>query len=378
MLYYHSFIFNSSFFQVFYEFLRTFFYRSFSLSCFCFCDKILVMKKNRQKIIKYEKTLLLWIPFLIILAAVAVLIPQVTKILDRGRMYSITENIGALVPVVPESQIISEVKVNQELAPQEAVPETVETAEPESPYGWKKNTGGKLRYINPDGSYLQGLKYISNKLYYFDASGNCASRIGTDVSFYNGSINWRALKKVGIDFVIIRLGGRGWGTGATLYEDSRFFNNLVAAKAAGLDVGVYFFTSAVNTLEIRQEASLVIDRLRGFSLELPVFFDTELSGNYPNGRADKLSMAQRTELAKQFCTIMEKHGYQAGIYASESYLNDEVNYNALSQYCIWMASYTENNELPSQKYLYNIWQLSDRGRLPGISGYCDINVIFED
>ena len=120
MLYYHSFIFNSSFFQVFYEFLRTFFYRSFSLSCFCFCDKILVMKKNRQKIIKYEKTLLLWIPFLIILAAVAVLIPQVTKILDRGRMYSITENIGELVPVVPESQIISEVKVNQELAPQEA------------------------------------------------------------------------------------------------------------------------------------------------------------------------------------------------------------------------------------------------------------------
>ena len=336
------------------------------------------MKKNRQKIIKYEKTLLLWIPFLIILAAVAVLIPQVTKILDRGRMYSITENIGELVPVVPESQIISEVKVNQELAPQEAVPETVETAEPESLYGWKKNTGGKLRYINPDGSYLQGLKYISNKLYYFDASGNCASRIGTDVSFYNGSINWRALKKVGIDFVIIRLGGRGWGTGATLYEDSRFFNNLGAAKAAGLDVGVYFFTSAVNTLEIRQEASLVIDRLRGFSLELPVFFDTELSGNYPNGRADKLSMAQRTELAKQFCTIMEKHGYQAGIYASESYLNDEVNYNALSQYCIWMASYTENNELPSQKYLYNIWQLSDRGRLPGISGYCDINVIFED
>ena len=334
------------------------------------------MKKIRQKLLKHEKMFLLWIPFLVILAAVAVLIPQVTRILDSGRMYSITENIGDLVPIVPESEIISEVKVNQELAPQEAVPEPVETSEPSSPYGWQKDESGQLRYINPDGSYLQGLKYIGNRLYYFDADGVCASRVGVDVSFYNGSINWRALKKVGVDFVILRLGGRGWGSGAMLYDDSLFFNNINAAKAAGLDVGVYFFTAAVNALEIRQEASMVIDRLRGFSLELPVFFDTEYSGNYPNGRADSLSMAQRTELAKQFCTIMEKHGYQAGIYTSESYLHDEINYDALSQYCIWMASYTENNELPSQEYSYDIWQLSDRGRLPGISGYCDINVMF--
>ena len=334
------------------------------------------MKKIRQKLLKHEKMFLLWIPFLVILAAVAVLIPQVTRILDSGRMYSITENIGDLVPIVPESEIISEVKVNQELAPQEAVPEPVETSEPSSPYGWQKDESGRLRYINPDGSYLQGLKYIGNRLYYFDADGVCASRVGVDVSFYNGSINWRALKKVGVDFVILRLGGRGWGSGAMLYDDSLFFNNINAAKAAGLDVGVYFFTAAVNALEIQQEASLVIDRLRGFSLELPVFFDTEYSGNYPNGRADSLSMAQRTELAKQFCTIMEKHGYQAGIYTSESYLHDEINYDALSQYCIWMASYTENNELPSQEYSYDIWQLSDRGRLPGISGYCDINVMF--
>ena len=348
--------------------------RYFSINQKAGCD----MKKIRQKLLKYEKALLIWVPFFVILAAIAVLIPQVTKILDSGRMYSITENIGDLVPIVPESQIISEVKVNQELAPQEAVPETVETPEPSSPYGWKKDENGKLRYLNPDGSYIQGLKYIDNRLYYFDANGVCASRVGTDVSFYNGSINWRALKKAGIDFVIIRLGGRGWGSGGTLYDDSLFFNNLNAAKAAGLDVGVYFFTAAANSLEIRQEASLVIDRLQGFSLDLPVFFDTELSGNYPKGRADGLSMAQRTQLAKQFCTIMEMHGYQAGIYASESYLHDEINYDALSQYCIWMASYTENNDLPSGQYDYDIWQLSDRGRLPGISGYCDINVMFAE
>ena len=336
------------------------------------------MKNIRQRLVKYEKALLLWVPFLVILAAITVLIPQVTKILDNGRMYSITENIGDLVPIVPESQIISEVKTNQELAPEEAVPEVIETAEPSSSYGWQKNKDGKLRYINPDGSYLQGLKYIDNKIYYFDENGRCASRVGVDVSFYNGSINWRALKKAGIDFVILRIGGRGWGSGGMLYDDSCYFNYINGAKAAGLDVGVYFFTSAVNYLEIRQEASLVIDRLRGFSLEMPVFFDSELSGNYPKGRADVLSMALRTELAKQFCIIMEKHGYQAGIYTSESYLQDEVNYDALSQYCIWMASYTENNALPSQKCPYDIWQMSDRGRLPGISGYCDINVIFED
>ena len=80
------------------------------------------MKRFRKQLMKYEKALLLWVPFLIILAALAVLIPQITKIMDNGRIYSITENIGDLVPIVPESQIISEVKVNQELAPQEAVP----------------------------------------------------------------------------------------------------------------------------------------------------------------------------------------------------------------------------------------------------------------
>ena len=153
------------------------------------------MKKIRQLISRYEKLFLLWLPFFIILATLAVFIPQLTSILSGDRSYSITESIGELVPVVPESEIISEVKVNQELAPQEAVPETVETAEPASPYGWKQNETGKLRYLNPDGSFLQGLKYIDNKLYYFDAEGICASRIGVDVSFYNGSINWKALKK---------------------------------------------------------------------------------------------------------------------------------------------------------------------------------------
>ena len=336
------------------------------------------MKKIRQLITKHEKLLMLWVPLFVILAAVTVLVPQVARILNGNREYSITESIGELVPVVPESEILSEVKVNQELAPQEAVPEVVETAEPSSPYGWAVNAYGKRVYTNPDGTYLHGLKYIDNRLYYFDSNGVCADRIGVDVSFYNGSINWNALKKAGIDFALLRLGGRGWGSGGTLYNDSFFFNYLNGAQDAGLDVGVYFYTSAVNALELQQEASLVVSKLHGYSPELPVFFDAELSGNYPNGRADGLSMAQRTELARQFCSIMEKHGYKAGIYASESFLTDQVNYEALSQYCIWMASYTENNELPSQAKHYDIWQFTDRGRLPGISGYCDINVIFEE
>ena len=157
---------------------------------------------------------------------------------------------------------------------------------------------------------------------------------------------------------------------------SLFFNYLNGAKAAGLNVGVYFYSAAVNQLEAVQEASLVVQRLRGFSLEMPVYLDIEYSGNYPGGRADTLSMAKRMENIKAFCRTIENAGYSAGIYSSEIFFPDELSLDALSRYDIWMASYTENNALPSQKVPYNIWQLTDRGRLPGISGTCDINVMF--
>lgn len=334
------------------------------------------MKKFLLYLAHHEKAVLLWLPCLALALASVLLVPQIMQIsaARKAEHYDLIENIQEL-PVVDGREIPDEVKTNQELAPEEAIPEVIETPPP-SPFGWKTNDDGKRIYLREDGTLLRGLKYIDNQIYYFLENGVCAENVGVDVSFYNGSVNWKALKKIGIDFVILRIGGRGWGQGGTLYDDWCFFSSLNSAKAAGLKVGAYFYSAATNLAEAAQEASLAVNRLHGTALELPVFFDSEYSGNYPNGRSDPLSMAERTEIAKVFCRIVEKAGYKAGIYSSESFLNDELNFDALADYQIWMANYTENDLIPTPGHRFDIWQFTDRGRLPGINGSCDINVIF--
>ena len=334
------------------------------------------MKKLLRYLVRHEKAVLLWLPCLALALASVLLVPQIMQIsaARKAGQIPISQSAEELT-VVDAREIPDEVKAPQEIAPEEAIPEVIETPPP-SPYGWKTDENGQRIYLREDGSLLRGLKYIDNKIYYFLENGVCATSVGADVSFYNGSVNWKALKKAGVDFVILRIGGRGWGQGGTLYDDWCFFSSLNSAKAAGLNVGAYFYSAATNLAEAAQEAVLAVDRLHGISLELPLFFDSEYSGNYPNGRSDPLSMAERTEIAKVFCRLVERAGYKAGIYASESFLKDELNFDALSEYQIWMANYTEDGRLPTPSHRFDIWQFTDRGRLPGISGNCDINVIF--
>lgn len=325
---------------------------------------------------KTEKVLLLWLPCLVILLAGAFLVPQLKQILSPASDYVPVENIEELVQVVSDTDIPEEVKTPQMIAPVEVIPVETESYPSSSPYGWQEAEDGSRFYILQDGTRAYGLRYIDDQLEYFDQNGRSAKTIGIDVSFYNGTVNWEAVKKAGIDFAIIRIGGRGWGSGGTLYKDSLYFNYLNGAKAAGLDVGVYFYSAATNEAEAIQEASLAVSLLKKFDLDLPVFFDTELSGNYPKGRADLIHMANRVEITNAFCRVIENAGYEAGIYASESFLSDELNYPAVKDRCIWMASYTENNALPFRITDFDIWQLTDRGRITGVSGSCDINVIF--
>ena len=219
-----------------------------------------------------------------------------------------------------------------------------------------------------------GLHYEEDGIAFGDSTGRAASAVGVDTSFYNGKVNWKELKKSGIDFAIIRIGGRGWGNGA-LYTDDWFHNSLYSAQKAGLDTGVYFYSMAANRPEAKREALYVIEKLDGLELELPIYFDMEFSGDYPYGRTDKMGTASRVELALEFCETIEAAGYSAGIYANESFLKDELNMDALSAYPVWVASYTENNVMPGIEN-FAIWQFTDSARLPGISGYCDLNVCF--
>ncbi len=160
---------------------------------------------------------------------------------------------------------------------------------PESPFGWKEHEGARYFFL-PNGYALTGLHRIDGKLRYFNERGQCAESLGVDVSYHNKSIDWDAVRADGIDFAIVRLGYRGWETGI-LHPDTDFEQNLRGAKEAGLRVGVYVYSTAVNAAEANEEASFVLAMLNGFPLDLPVYFDTEQSGEYPNGRADRLSKA---------------------------------------------------------------------------------------
>ena len=194
---------------------------------------------------------------------------------------------------------------------------------------------------------------------------------GIDVSKYQYNIDWNAVKASGIDFAIIRVGYRGYGTGA-LVEDPYFRKNIKGANAAGVKVGLYFYSQAVNETEAVEEASMVIRLIQetGGRVSYPIYFDTEkVAGD--TGRADGISRDQRTRNAVAFCNAIQNAGYRAGVYSYASWFYNNLNMASLTGYSIWIAQYRDNLDF---KYNYDIWQYTSSGTVPGISTRVDMNV----
>lgn len=212
-------------------------------------------------------------------------------------------------------------------------------------------------------------------LRYYDENGREAAGIGVDVSYYNNQIDWFALKAEGYDFAIIRLGGRGWGTGS-LYGDRLTQTFLREAQAAGMQLGAYFYSTARNPSEALEEAQASLAEINGIALDLPVFIDMELSGDYPAGRSDSLSPSERAAVIETFCEAVSKAGYQAGLYASEGYCRFNLDYQAVTQYPLWLASYTVNDQIPQYIDGFAFWQQSDSAYAGGIDGPFDLDLFF--
>lgn len=236
---------------------------------------------------------------------------------------------------------------------------------------------GRTYYLGRGGEAVTGLRQIDGRLYYFDFYGVKAKKLGIDVSYHNKGINWPAVKAAGIDFAILRVGYRGYETGL-LWEDERFVQNLRGAKAAGLALGVYVYSTAVNPVEARQEADLVIRSLGGVALDYPVFFDTEQSDQYPLGRADRLSQAARAQIVRAFCDRVRDAGCTPGVYSGINFLKNHLAYSSYSPYYTWLANYTRRNRLPIFPYPYDMWQFTSAGRVNGVRGAVDMNVILQN
>lgn len=193
---------------------------------------------------------------------------------------------------------------------------------------------------------------------------------GIDVSKWQKDIDWEAVAKSGVTFAIIRCGYRGSSTGC-LVEDPYFLRNIQGAKNAGIDVGVYFFTQAVNEVEAVEEASMVVSLCRDYELDYPVFIDTESAGG--NGRADQLGAADRTAVCRAFCTTIQNAGYQAGVYASRNWYYQRLEDEKLQEFVLWDAEY---RDAPLYTGNYSIWQYTSNGHIDGINTRVDLDLSY--
>lgn len=189
-----------------------------------------------------------------------------------------------------------------------------------------------------------------------------------DVSEFNGAIAWQNVAKA-CDGAIIRAGYRGYGSG-TLVTDENFKSNIKAAKAAGIPIGVYFYTQAISEIEARDEARYTMELVKGYKLTLPIFIDSE-DGNNGAGRADsgKLSRAKRTAIIKAFCEEIQKEGYAAGVYSGEWWLNNLLDISKLKNFYLWVAKYSTYEP----NVAWDAWQYTSAGRIDGVTGGVDIS-----
>ncbi len=240
--------------------------------------------------------------------------------------------------------------------------------------GWN-TIDGHVYYFDANGNAVKGEQVIRGAKYHFDDAGRLSNGngvLGIDVSSHNGSVDWTAVKNAGVDYVIIRCGYRGYGSGV-LVEDSKYRTNINGALNAGLKVGVYFFSQAMDEIEAVEEASMVLNLVSGYKITFPIFLDVEYSNTAHNGRADGLDVATRTAVTKAFCQTITNGGYRAGVYANKTWLESYLDMSQLSGYKVWLAQYAKN---PTYSGHYDMWQYSCTGSIPGLKGNVDLNMSY--
>ena len=209
-----------------------------------------------------------------------------------------------------------------------------------------------------------------DKLIYED--DNYISRLGVDVSYHQGSIDWEKVKADGYDFAMIRIGYRGYGTEGSLNLDTSFHDNIRNAQNAGLDVGVYFFAQAINEEEALEEAEFVLKYLNGYQLQLPVVYDPE-SILDDDARTDNVTGEQFTKNTEVFCERIKEAGYEPMIYSNMLWEAYKLDLEQLAAYPVWYADY---EPLPQTPYNFSMWQYSNSGTVDGIRGAADLNIQF--
>ncbi len=202
-------------------------------------------------------------------------------------------------------------------------------------------------------------------------SASITADLGVDVSSHQGYIDWTAVADSGVDYAMIRAGFRGYTDGNT-NQDEYFAYNIENAAANGLDIGIYFFSQALNPEEAVAEANQVLDLVSGYDLAYPIYFDWEpIDGDA--ARTDTISGRELTACASAFCSTIEAAGYDAGVYFNLSLAVNLYHLYTLKDYAFWLAEY---QDVPSYPFAIDMWQYTSEGSVPGISTPVDLNLSF--
>jgi len=224
--------------------------------------------------------------------------------------------------------------------------------------------------VCPYDTNLFVLDDTTKTMYYNDNAYRTA--LGIDVSAHQKEIDWNMVASSGVEFVMIRLGFRGYGEEGTMNLDQYFERNLAGAKAAGLKVGVYFFSQAITVEEALEEAVFVLENLGGAALDYPVVYDWEPITT-AKARTDGLDTDTLTDCAIAFCDAVSYAGYTPMIYYNLPVGYARYDLSRLTSYDVWFAQYAAK---PTMYYNYRIWQYTDSGRIPGIETKVDMNIAF--
>ena len=245
----------------------------------------------------------------------------------------------------------------RETTPEEPILEpTVPETEPENPT------------IPPERNPYDRYDFQYNRNNYLVLQ-NMTSSPGVDVSAFQGNINWSKVRASGIEFAIIRLGYRGYGSGK-LVEDEYAKQNLSGAKAAGLKIGAYFFSQALNTKEVDEEIQFMLKILGDKSLDMPIILDWEIPAEDAR-TAGKMDARSLTDIQLHFCQVMTEKGYKPMVYFNWHQSENLYYLSELEDYPFWLALYQDRMTYP---WRVEMWQYSDKGTVPGISGPVDLNV----
>ena len=266
-------------------------------------------------------------------------------------------------------------------------PQPTETAAPEKPVNDPATDGKHTLVRHADGKeewvlispYLPKHEYDFTRLVcqsglmkYYE-NGKQTSYVGVDVSKLQDYIDFTKVKKAGIQFVMIRGGARGYGTGQ-LIVDEYFLDNLKRATDAGLDVGIYFYSQAVTKEEAVEEAALILENIGEYKIAYPIAYVMELITN-DTARTDSLSKSEKTDIAKAFLKAVEDAGYKSILYGNKEWLIKEIDMSKLTAYDVWLS---QQEDIPDYPYRFTMWQYDTGGTVDGIAGPVNMNISFID